>query len=428
MSVRYSCSCGNDKYPMYRQYFCSHCNQIRCNQCTQTEIILYFCPNCLFAFPSGAVKPGKHRCTRNCFNCPTCSSTLSVVGDQVGEQEGQEEKRHYLVCSYCHWNSLSINLQFEKSVGLASVMMKWEEDRDDVREYEALQSDVEQLLLSNDKPKVQSRLRLGRGGVAATLAGEVKAGQRLARTRSIQDDPNFSDESSVFSDLDKALEERNQDRSRFTSNLPGKTSTRKLVDIEEPADDFLFGPLKSTLPQRFGHPAIQAQLREQLYPTRTRLRTKPSKRCPECEKNLIKPEPKADVSGFKMKLVAIKFLPNFFVIKKQEENQNFVLKIVNPRDDDAKATLSCQEADFPITSFNLNAFNELTEYEDVEEEEHVVTEEGQEKKYRTRANATFLDFQLKNETTTELTLDITLQFTAQEHTLTTSVKVPLALL
>jgi len=67
-----------------------------------------------------------YRCARNCFMCPNCRNTLSVVpSDPPDADDGRSnlstvgEPPFFLYCSYCRWDSAEVGITFEKPTGLA---------------------------------------------------------------------------------------------------------------------------------------------------------------------------------------------------------------------------------------------------------------------------------------------------------------------
>lgn len=136
-------------HPLDALYFCDACDAIRCARCVQLEVASYFCPGCLFEVPSASVRAERNRsvsllpphgpvrmliiwipsarCARNCFQCPACPAALHVVPsdpprppppDSSSSSSGGQAP-YYLECRACGWNSSSIDLSFDKPVGLA---------------------------------------------------------------------------------------------------------------------------------------------------------------------------------------------------------------------------------------------------------------------------------------------------------------------
>lgn len=48
-------------YPLEHLLYCEDCRQIRCPRCVIDEIVLWYCPNCLFEVPSSTVKSEGNR-------------------------------------------------------------------------------------------------------------------------------------------------------------------------------------------------------------------------------------------------------------------------------------------------------------------------------------------------------------------------------
>lgn len=132
-------------HPLHSLYFCEECDAVRCNRCVMVEVSGYYCPNCLFEVPSASVRAEKNRyvylshynhrvllivlrCARNCFMCPNCQNTLTVVASDPpdnGERSSPipisavGEPPFFLYCNHCRWDSAEVNMTFEKPTGLA---------------------------------------------------------------------------------------------------------------------------------------------------------------------------------------------------------------------------------------------------------------------------------------------------------------------
>ena len=134
-------------HPLHNLFFCEECDAVRCNRCVMVEVSGYYCPNCLFEVPSASVRAEKNRCAahvswwragkltagvrcaRNCFLCPNCRNTLSVVPSDP-PNDGLErsspivstslgEPPFFLYCNHCRWDSAEVGITFEKPTGLA---------------------------------------------------------------------------------------------------------------------------------------------------------------------------------------------------------------------------------------------------------------------------------------------------------------------
>lgn len=88
---RYLCACGDtatdpqtklptamtapNLHPLPDLYFCPKCHHMQCNSCSIVSVEAKYCPNCMTDYTENA---GTTRCTKNCFECPKCTSPLSV--------------------------------------------------------------------------------------------------------------------------------------------------------------------------------------------------------------------------------------------------------------------------------------------------------------------------------------------------------------
>src|SRR5947207_12086837 len=60
-------------------------------------------------------------CTRNCFQCPLCTSPLSVNPVEITRSEEQPTAQtgpFVLCCPYCNWSSKEIGIQLEKATNI----------------------------------------------------------------------------------------------------------------------------------------------------------------------------------------------------------------------------------------------------------------------------------------------------------------------
>merc|ERR1712142_282567 len=110
--VRYLCSCGLAQ-PLCKLYFCRHCLDLRCGFCVSHEVDSHYCPNCLENMPSAEARLKKNRCA-NCFDCPSCSNTLTTRATTTtsggGAPEKTPKKMYYLACGFCRWTTRDIGL------------------------------------------------------------------------------------------------------------------------------------------------------------------------------------------------------------------------------------------------------------------------------------------------------------------------------
>ncbi|TPX34186.1 hypothetical protein SmJEL517_g03075 [Synchytrium microbalum] len=349
-------------------YWCDSCHQIKCWKCTLDQVACYFCPNCLFEVPSASVKADRNMCARNCFSCPICETTLAVVASiEITEGSTRESTTtpptqsttttepappvtHYLSCPTCHWDSRQVNIQFEKPTGLAMQLRKGEDERPDIKEFDALKEYFDRIIkISADAS----------AAAAATMSKSMRSGGRGTKART----------SMGWASLTGRKSERAE------TVEPYKTG---VVDMQHHHVDELDIAQVSTLHQRLLQPEHQPRDVTQLGPRRIKLRTKLTRRCRTCEHILIKPEQKASVNKLTVKLTASDFLPTITIAPPfpstpilETQPVRFVLRFANPTIQEisvslATASANSESCDVTILapSFTIPAYNELWEYDD----------------------------------------------------------------
>ena len=96
------CDCGR-KYKPEEMFLCYCCSKIKCNFCLITEANIFHCKGiCNKEVPS--TKKTRTSCEK-CLECPLCFSPLL---------SRNFNKKYYLFCTSCYWNSQSIHISKEK--------------------------------------------------------------------------------------------------------------------------------------------------------------------------------------------------------------------------------------------------------------------------------------------------------------------------
>ncbi|KAF9897042.1 hypothetical protein BX616_006295, partial [Lobosporangium transversale] len=344
--------------PLSRLYFCDSCDEIRCSKCSQDEIVCYFCPNCLFDVPTASVKLEKHKCSRNCFECPICQNTLSVVSEDpdagqfaaVPPAYGQ----FYLLCHICHWNSQSINMTFEKPTGLAAQLQKADETSPDIMEFGRLKDHLEKHFRNSAKPSsslhssLLSSIQTGSLRYVSSTASSTSSNiGGLSHRRGGGDD---------FAHYTPAVQVMDD-----TENLDTLMSVINLNQI-------------TTMKQRLRELHKQPYSPERLQPKRIHLRIKKSRRCRTCGHILVNPEQKAQSIRFKIKLIALNQIPNITIANVQpmivQTLSRVILRFTNPRHEEVQVSVRYGDGAQPhhgvhihSPTFSILPYNEVWEYE-----------------------------------------------------------------
>ncbi|GAA5814736.1 hypothetical protein MFLAVUS_008238 [Mucor flavus] len=361
-----STDASNYLYPLSRLYFCEDCHQIRCPSCVQDEIVSYYCPNCLFEVPTASVKSEKNRCARNCFQCPICQNTLSVVAAQEQAQvtsSGPAPGPYFLACNVCRWSSQEIDMTFEKPTSLALQLQKNEEALPDAKEFDQLKEHFEKHLRVNAPPSLPNSFLSFPGSNAFS---------KYVGTHFHHDTQMQQGKLDDISDYEPSVKIPDEDLKLLES-----MSTLRSVDGV------------STLSQRSTQLYDQPYELSKIHPQRIHLAIKRSKRCRNCRHILIKPEQKAQATRFKIKLVAMNYIPTITLLKLPRKNwplqvdvpTQLVIKFTNPLYEEMSITLAtpqirkkteekdensmfCGKVTILSPHFTVGAYNETIEYDD----------------------------------------------------------------
>ncbi|KAI9207845.1 dynactin p62 family-domain-containing protein [Polychytrium aggregatum] len=312
-------------------YYCDDCHKIRCKRCISEEISCFYCPNCLFEVPTASAKAEKNRCARNCFQCPICMNTLTVVSIVDPGAAGATVSGaniHYLSCGVCRWDSLEIGLKFERPTGLAMQLQKAEDERSDVKEFESLRAYFEKAMKAQGQPtgvlKSGGAINSISSSLLASIPGLASLGMGLPKTNP----------------LPIGRTEELEPYESYAKEFPDNSK----ADEEDPLWRL---DTVTTLAQRLNQPDDEPRRRMDLRPQRIQLRTKRSKRCRQCDHFLIKPEIKAVATRFKIKLIAREFLPTITIAQPMPLSPltpdvpvKLLLKFTNPIDQEMDVSIA----------------------------------------------------------------------------------------
>ncbi|KAJ3860220.1 dynactin p62 family-domain-containing protein [Lentinula edodes] len=313
-------SSGYSFHPLHTLFFCEECDAVRCNRCVSVEVSGYYCPNCLFEVPSASVRAEKNRCARNCFMCPNCRNTLSVVpSDPPDAGDGRlsapistvGEPPFFLYCNHCRWDSSEVGITFEKPTGLAAQLQKLEDYAPESLEFDRLKEHFEPILRASSLSSSSS--------VAPSIShshhhsNPITAAASAALARDIPGVAKYTPHARSGRPSGKDRSANKDEMPEYKSRLDiNHASTygsgggdvdvelmRRLEDVSEVA----------SLEQRWNYSWSTSLETRDLKPLRIPLHSKRSKRCPACTHILIKPEQKAQSVRYKIKLVAANYLP-----------------------------------------------------------------------------------------------------------------------
>ncbi|KAF5333012.1 hypothetical protein D9758_015186 [Tetrapyrgos nigripes] len=310
-------SSSHSFHPLHTLFFCEECDAVRCNRCVSVEVSGYYCPNCLFEVPSASVRAEKNRCARNCFMCPNCRNTLSVVpSDPPDAGDGRivpistvGEPPFFLYCSHCRWDSAEVGITFEKPTGLAAQLQKSEDSAPDSLEFERLKEHFEPLIRASSLSSSSSAVPSSAAHSHHLHSTSITAAASAALARDI---PGVG----KYNPLTRSGR-GNKDRSANKDEMPDYKSRMDIITASKHGsgggvtDIEFMSHLEKRSRCRYSRTAVGLQLGSIIteQPLRIPLHSKRSKRCPACTHILIKPEQKAQSVRYKIKLVAANYLP-----------------------------------------------------------------------------------------------------------------------
>ncbi|KAF2798733.1 hypothetical protein K505DRAFT_371470 [Melanomma pulvis-pyrius CBS 109.77] len=323
-------------YPLEHLLYCEDCQQIRCPRCVIEETLAWFCPACLFEVPSSVIKSDGNRCTRNCYNCPVCTSTMTVNSLDDPDDPSSSGGPYILSCSYCHWSSHEIGIEFEKHTGITSQLSRianggrpvpTQKERDKERERrkdaDARKRDGRDVLSGSDDSPTTDRERddtpPSHEDLFSNLAAFYKAQiNAQSPTPFSQHDVSFSSPASYarIMNLYSTSSAKKQKREK-PSPMRESSSVLEGLTVFDPATDAAaIERIKkegwsSTLSpaQKLAQVNPNIRFESELRPTASLLCTKRGKRCRSCRHILAKPEAKITSTRYKIKLLALNHIP-----------------------------------------------------------------------------------------------------------------------
>ncbi|KAG8935748.1 hypothetical protein FRC02_006557 [Tulasnella sp. 418] len=302
-------------HPLHALFFCEECDLVRCNRCVAVEVSGYYCPNCLFEVPSASVRAEKNRCARNCFQCPHCHNTLSVVPSDPASAESDTtgspvvgEAPYFLYCNFCRWDSAEVGITFDKPTGLALQLQKLEDSFPDLMEFERLKEHFEPIIRSSSTNVATSHHAYTphhnpiTAAASSALARDIPGLRRSTiGNRGVAGQAKSSGKKGADEATDPLYRSRIEVAAGMGLTSENEVEWLKMLDNPEPVAD---------LEQRWVGSWFQSMKASNLKPLRMPLHSKKSKRCSTCRHILIKPEQKAQSVRYKIKLMAANYLPS----------------------------------------------------------------------------------------------------------------------
>ncbi|PQE13036.1 dynactin p62 family protein [Rutstroemia sp. NJR-2017a BBW] len=363
-------------YPLEHLLYCEDCHQIRCSRCVLDEIVTWYCPNCLFEVPSSTVKSEGNRCTRSCFQCPICISPLTVSAFESSDPSATTASTPYILhCSYCMWSSREIGIQFDKPNSVFSQLAKIKNggepvissrerrrDREERRSSLATMTileDAEELTekaqmdplekldaesqFANLKLFYQGQLADSNPSSALGFSSDYGYGSPGALTRimGLYTGGSFSDKKT------KSKGGNMREANDAPDGLQIFDPSSEAAAVAQLHAEGWSGTMSPS--QRLNQPTPPTRFLSSLRPIPYLLRTKRSKRCRTCRHILTKPESKVQTTRFRIRLIALSYIPsislsplppNPSIVLLPLRPTQFLLTFKNPLFDPIKVSLA----------------------------------------------------------------------------------------
>ena len=322
-------------FPPEHLLYCEDCRQIKCPRCIIEEIVCWYCPNCLFETPTSSVRSDGNRCARNCFNCPICTSPLTVNTLETGEG-GPQQGPWILACGYCTWTTLDIGIQFDKPTNIRARLDKLH-NGGQPKPAKPVNDSSRQSSVSKD-PQYPQDGPPSTGGVQEAIQRDMdhethfaalKAfyKNQIAETSPSPNDPLLLPTSDYAYSSPSNL---NRIMTLYTGlGIYGRKPKSKPPVMREavsPSEGLVLPPqdvsesiekmqitgwegLSTMEQQRAQSGGDRTRFVDDLRPQPVLLRTKRSKRCKACKHILVKPEFKPQSTRFRINLIAFSHVP-----------------------------------------------------------------------------------------------------------------------
>ena len=320
-------------FPPEHLLYCEDCHDIKCTRCVTEEIISYYCPSCLFETPSSMVRSEGNRCARNCFSCPVCTSQMVTV------PLGEPKDGFVLNCNYCMWSTLDIGIKLEKPTNIRAQLdrianggkskqpskpadstdpsrksslaqepyaPKDQQAAPDAEGQDQPQQDMDpatrfKALRNFYKDQITSSSTGENGLSTSALDLAYSSPSSLARIMNLYSNIGSSSFKKARQKPSLMREALSQSEGLQLSDIKGRTPPLDYADIAS------LDQRSYQYPNYLGNP--DAQVLSDLRPMPALLRTKRSKRCATCKHILVKPEFKPTSTRYRIKLIALNYLP-----------------------------------------------------------------------------------------------------------------------
>ncbi|SLM35546.1 Dynactin p62 [Lasallia pustulata] len=250
------------------------------------------------------VKSEGNRCTRNCCNCPICTAPLAV--STLESEPGGAQSQWILTCGYCNWTSLDIDIRFDKPNNVYSQLAKIKSEHTTAKGADP----------SNHPQATDPDARFAT--LKSFYTTQLSSFPPTNPLLSSPSDYNYSSPSSLARIM-SLYTSLHSSKPPTSKPLPMREALTRLEGLHLHSRTSSASTLQILLTHGWDHTTSPAQRSSQapppprflssLRPVPALLRTKRSKRCRTCRHILVKPEAKVQSTRYRIRLVAVNYLP-----------------------------------------------------------------------------------------------------------------------
>ena len=283
----------------------------------------------------------RDRCDRNCFNCPICAAAMTV-NTLDSEKSSLLHGPWIVACGYCNWTSLDIGIKFDKAQDFNSQIPKLKgrgapspstksPSHDGPRKDQPGPVDSEP---SSDPKEMFTSLKSFYKSQLSALRVNNPLLTPAAELLNYQSPSNLARLMSMYAgvgSLAKKTDAKRQEMRESATQAEGFRLIDPLADSDAVQKLRTQGWTGTTSIAQQAEQTQPTRFIDELLPVPTLLQTKRGKRCGNCRHILVKPESKVTSTRFRIKLVAVNYIPKFSLEALRSPQQPAIdLESLNP--------------------------------------------------------------------------------------------------
>ncbi|CAH2355995.1 hypothetical protein CLIB1423_42S00144 [[Candida] railenensis] len=274
----------NQSFPLHslpKLYYCLSCRCIKCTACLTPKYESKFCPSCMIDHTGTS----SVYCTKNCFDCPKCSSRLTITSKTIPPKS----KQFKFSCTYCDFSYSTGIIDKPKSL-LNILKSENEENNKEAEMFHQFQIKVKSTVSYNKLLSAD----VGPSGSSRKISPEL-----LAKLTNL----NLTNLTKKLSGSDNLTKIEKLENQIITIKPIAFDTNQDEEEANKRLNSEAIIPQQSSIHQHsYNHPF-------QTLPIPKTLRAKKSLLCDKCATVVIQPEPLPVSLKFPIKNNAVEVIP-----------------------------------------------------------------------------------------------------------------------